>query len=195
MWADPETCLTHRPSGLPTNRRVQAYCFAPPCLVSAPLSALTKASGLVTSFVHSHDVVSRLSLGAVRDLRRAASWLCEAESEARGEGYGGVTGRMLRGKVKNTTGWGAPEDAQWFLAVRKTLEANMHNAELFPPGRVLWAIRDGDLHPAHRLRTTTGGKGQEKVRLFDVQKVDEVFDQIVFARDMLRCASCHFLFV
>ena len=72
------------------------------------------------------------------------------------------------------------------MAIRKTLEANMRMAHLFPPGRVLWAIRDGDLHPSHRLHEATKGRGTEKVRLFDVQDVEQVFNQIVFAKDMLR---------
>lgn len=109
MWADARTCLTHRASGLPTNRRVSAYCYAPPCLVDAKLSKLAASSNLITSFVYSHDVVSRLSLGSVRDLRRAAAWLSEAETEERGEGYGGVTGKVLKAK----TGFGKPEDPQW----------------------------------------------------------------------------------
>ena len=109
MWADPRTCLTHRRSGLPSNRRVEAYCYAPPCLVDLRLSKLAASSSLITSFVYSHDVVSRLSLGSVRDLRRAASWLSEAESERRGEGYGGVTGRALKAK----TGFGKADDPQW----------------------------------------------------------------------------------
>lgn len=109
MWADPRTCLTHRASGMPTGRRVAAYCYAPPCLVSASLSKLAASSNLITSFVYSHDVVSRLSLGSVRDLRRATAWLSEAESEGRGEGYGGVTGRALKAK----TGFGKGDDPQW----------------------------------------------------------------------------------
>lgn len=109
MWADPQTCLTHRASGLPIGRHVSAYCYAPPCLTSARLSRLAAKSNLVTSFVYSHDIVSRLSLGAVRDMRRAAAWLCEAEKGKRGDGYGAVTGRALRNKA----GYGKPDDAQW----------------------------------------------------------------------------------
>lgn len=189
MWADPRTCLTHRRSGLPSNRRVEAFCYAPPCLVDLRLSKLAASSNLITSFVYSHDVVSRLSLGSVRDLRRAASWLSEAESERRGEGYGGVTGRALKAK----TGFGKADDSQWFLAIRKTLEANMHMTDLYPPGRVLWAIRDGDLHPLHRLNASQKNKNTkaEKVRLFDVQDVEQVFGQIVFAKDMLSSHLPH----
>jgi hypothetical protein len=71
--------------------------------------------------------------------------------------------------------------------VRKTLEANMQMANMFPPGRVLWALRDSDLHPSHRL-----GRGKEKstekdkLRLFEVLDVEKTFSQIIFSRDMLR---------
>lgn len=64
----------------------------------------------------------------------------------------------------------------------------MRMADLYPPGHVLWAIRDGDLHPSHRLDTALKNRGAEKVRLFEVQDVEQVFNQIVFAKDMLRYA-------
>jgi len=187
MWADPNTCLTHRTSGLPTKRRVAAYCYAPPCLVSARLSKLAATSNLITSFVYSHDIVSRLSLGSVRDLRRAAAWLCEAEKDKSGDGYGAVTGRALKSKA----GYGKPDDPQWFLAIRKTLEANMQMAHLYPPGRVLWAMREGDLDPSQRLSSTGQTRGTKKLRLFDVEDVEQVFGQIIFAKDMLNSHLPH----
>ena len=55
------------------------------------------------------DIISRLSLGSVRDLTRAATWLCEVEKEGRGEGYGGVTARAL----KYQTGFGKYGDQDW----------------------------------------------------------------------------------
>ena len=48
-----------------------------------------------------------------------------------------------------------------FLSIRKTLEANMVMADLFPPGRVLWAIRDGDLQPPHRLSAGPSGSNAQ----------------------------------
>lgn len=62
----------------------------------------------------------------------------------------------------------------------------MHMAKLYPPGRVFWAIRDGDLDPAQRLPSDQQ-KGASKLRLFEVEDVEQVFGQIVFAKDMLRC--------
>ena len=68
--------------------------------------------------------------------------------------------------------------------MRKTLEANMQNANLFPPGRVLWAMRDGDLHPAHQKYRLYPSNGN-RLRVFEVTDVEKVFSQIVFARNML----------
>ena len=91
--------------------------------------------------------------------------------------------------------------------MRKTLEANMVMADLFPPGRVLWAIRDAELCPAHQLNPSSplspgspsrsgkeqadkNGNGEagpsSKVRLFEVLDVEKMFGQMIFARDMLR---------
>ncbi|OSX60616.1 hypothetical protein POSPLADRAFT_1148763 [Postia placenta MAD-698-R-SB12] len=191
MWANPRTRLTHQYSRLPQRRSVSAYCFAPPCMASTQLARLAGESGLVTSFVYGHDVVSRLSLGSVRDLTRCAAWLCQAEV-AHGEGYSAVTKRALRWKA----GFRDEGDEEWFLSMRKTLEANMHMTQLFPPGRVLWALRDGDLQSANRLREADGrprqsGRGEEKVRLFEVHDVERAFGQVVFARDMLSSHMPH----
>jgi len=185
-WADPQTCLTVRSSGLPVGHRVSAYCFAPPCIVCPALSSLSYE--LVTSFAYSHDIVSCLSLGSVRDMNRAALWLCNAHHEAQTdgrepEGYGAITMRAMKWKA----GYGRADDPQWFLAVRKTLEANMHMADLFPAGRVFWGIRNGDFSPKHRL----DGVADSKVRLFEVLDVEKMFGQIIFARDMLSSHLPH----
>ncbi|KAI4517556.1 hypothetical protein K525DRAFT_210623 [Schizophyllum commune Loenen D] len=197
MWADPKTCLTVPCSGLPVGRRVSVYCFAPPALTSGALSKLS--SGLITSFVYSHDIVARLSLASVRDLKNAAMWLCEAEADAQGkgkaEGYNAVTERAKR--VKDGT---AQEgDLEWLIAMRKTLEASMQSVDMFPPGRVLWAVRDGDLHPAHQVHKqqalsgsqSSASDGADRLRLFEVLDVEKVFNQIVFARDMLTSHMPH----
>ncbi|KAF5372043.1 hypothetical protein D9615_008070 [Tricholomella constricta] len=187
-WADPKTCLTVHSSGLPAGRRVFVYCFAPPALTDAALSKL--ADRLIVSFVYSHDVVSRLSLGSVRDLKNAATWLCEAENKHAGEGWAAVTSRAEKWKA----GAGSPDDPHWFIAVRKTLEANMHMSNMFPPGQVLWAMRDSDLHPSHRsyLEPSNNSRiGADKLRLFEVLDVEQVFSQIVFAKDMLKAHMPH----
>ncbi|KZV68941.1 alpha/beta-hydrolase [Peniophora sp. CONT] len=207
MWADPKTCLTVRSSGLPVGRRVSVYCFGPPCLTDARLSKL--AENMVTSFVYSHDVVSRLSLGSIRDMNRAAAWLCQSQAEGAPEGYASITKRAL----KHATGFGTRSDPTFFLSVRKTLEANMRMAHLYPPGRVLWAVRAADFEipfsdihasPENKYRVphekekdgaprrrTTGSAGGEELKLYEVLDVEAVFGQIVFARDMLSAHLPH----
>ncbi|KAG0695787.1 hypothetical protein DFH29DRAFT_954100 [Suillus ampliporus] len=185
MWADPATCLTVPSSGLPADRNVSVYCIGPPCLTDAALSRL--ASKLVTSFVCSDDIVSRLSLGSVRDIRNAALWLCDANERNGGtEGYSVITNRIKRWKA----GEGSPDELHWFLSMRKTLEANMHMADLFPPGRVLWAVRDCDLHPSHQSQQPDKDPDQT-LRLFEVLDVEKVFSQIVFSRNMLGSHMPH----
>ncbi|KAI0038005.1 alpha/beta-hydrolase [Auriscalpium vulgare] len=192
MWADPKTCLTVRSSGLPVGRRVSVFCFGPPCLTDARLAKLS--ANLITSFVYSHDVVSRLSLGSIRDMNRAAAWLCKANAEGSEEGHSGVTRRALKWK----TGFGGPDDPVWFLAMRKTLEANMPMQNLYPPGRVMWAMRDGDMEAAPLASGDKKYSAEhvppetpDKLRLFEVLDIERVFSQVVFARDMLSAHLPH----
>ncbi|KIJ32331.1 hypothetical protein M422DRAFT_35874 [Sphaerobolus stellatus SS14] len=176
MWADPVTCRTVPSSGLPSNHRVSVYCFAPPCVTSGSLSRLCR--DMVTSLVYSYDFVSRLSLGSIRDLNRAAYWLCEGEGEA-------STLNLLRRALQGKLGFGGAvpdteDEKKWFIAVRKTLEANMHYTHLFPPGRVWWAVQNESMHPSHQLED-----GREGIRIFDVLHVEDAFRQIEFKGDML----------
>jgi len=62
----------------------------------------------------------------------------------------------------------------------------MRMADLFPPGRVLWAVRDCDLHPSHQSQEPTKDPDQT-LRLFEVLDVEKVFSQIIFSRNMLGC--------
>ncbi|KAK0490446.1 hypothetical protein IW261DRAFT_1324961 [Armillaria novae-zelandiae] len=187
MWADVRTCLTVRSSGLPVKRRVSVYCFAPPATTDVPLAKLSE--NLIVSFVYSHDIVSRLSIGTVKDLRNAAMWLCDANvagGALRESGYAAVTDRANKWKA----GMGSQDDPDWFIAMRKTLEANMQQPKkMFPPGRLLWALRDSDLHPTHRSEESSSGP--DKLRLFEVLDVEKTFSQILFAKDMLSAHLPH----
>lgn len=81
------------------------------CLTDPALGAL--ASNLITSFIFSHDVVSRLSLGSIRDIRNAAMWLCAANDES--EGYAAVTRRARAWKA----GAGGADDPDWVCLVQR----------------------------------------------------------------------------
>ena len=60
----------------------------------------------------------------------------------------------------------------------------MQNINLFPPGRVLWAMRDSDLHWSHQKYRTNSPSGK-RLRVFEVLDAEQVFSQIIFARNML----------
>ncbi|CAE7139211.1 unnamed protein product [Rhizoctonia solani] len=186
MWADASTGLTVRQSGLPSHRRVTVYCFGPPCIMSPQLSKLAKS--MVTSFIYSHDIVSTLSLGSVRDMQRAAAWLCVGSGE---ESCSSVLSKATRHRFGRQ---GEEEEAEatakWLLAFRKTLEANMNMADLFPPGRVLWALNDCDVNQT--AGTTNSADTQPGVlRLFEVDNIETAFSQIIFSRDMLSSHLPH----
>jgi hypothetical protein len=155
MWADPKTCLTVKSSGLPLNRRVSVYCFAPPyvpvrrsatrtwsdhhssSLIDPALGKI--AENLITSFVYSHDVVSRLSLGAIRDLGAASMWLCDGNEAKEGRhandaaGYTAVTARAKRWKA----GSGTEDDPHWVcFALSPYLSFSPDTVgSLYPSGR------------------------------------------------------------
>jgi hypothetical protein len=61
--------------------------------MSLELSKLAKS--MITSFIYSHDIVSTLSLGSVRDMQRAAAWLCVGSGE---ESCGNVLSKATRRK-------------------------------------------------------------------------------------------------
>lgn len=62
----------------------------------------------------------------------------------------------------------------------------MQTADLYPPGRVFWARRDGDLPHSQKVSSTDAGKEAAKIRLFEVLDTEKVFSQIVFSKNMLR---------
>jgi hypothetical protein len=87
------------------------------CLADAALCKLS--SSMIHSFIYSHDIVSRLSLGSARDMTLAATWLCAADEKGNGEGYAGIARRALMTKA----GYGDTGNADWvcFLAVSESI--------------------------------------------------------------------------
>lgn len=81
-------------------------------MTNAQLSSL--ASELIVSFVYSHDVVSRLSLGSVRDIKNASMWLCEAHERTGGkEGWKEVIKRGRGWSESKEEGEGKKETIEW----------------------------------------------------------------------------------
>ena len=86
-----------------------------------------------------------------------------------------------------------------FLSIRKMLEANMPLHSLYPPGRILWAVRNSDVSYAapppveQRYSPMEALCAQQREEdgtcLFEVLGVQEVFMQIIFSHDMIRYES------
>ena len=66
----------------------------------------------------------------------------------------------------------------------------MQMDRLYPPGRVWWATRDDSctLPPLQTPTPNASCDTAENVRLYEVLDVEKIFGQVIFARDMLRCA-------
>ncbi|TKY87123.1 hypothetical protein EX895_003800 [Sporisorium graminicola] len=191
MWADPTTGLTTKSSGLPAGRRLHAYCFAVPCVTNTSLGR--SVSSIITSFTYSYDLVSRLSLGSIQDIRNSSAWLCYQDKQAH-HGQGTMNALMKRA-FEYRSGRTPPEQRaeveHEFLVLRKTLEANMQHAHLFPPGKVLYTLTTPDDLLAEEDGAGGAGAGKRQ-RLFRVNEDDEtalrnVFGQIIFSRSMLSC--------
>ncbi|CAO1618594.1 unnamed protein product [Parajaminaea phylloscopi] len=187
LWANPATCLTTAASGLPPGHRVHAYCYACPATMSKELGGRCEA--LITTYTYSYDLVCRLSLGSILDIRNAAAWILwedrQEQARAAQSAQSGTNGRgaagggfdpgnrstplrvpaLMRRAFEHQSGRLDPEvdkqgnvaedddikaqTEQDFLALRTTLEANMRNVELYPPGQVLYLFKAGELLQTH----------------------------------------------
>lgn len=190
LWANPSDCLTTQASGLPSGRRVHAYCYACPATMSKELGSRCEA--LITTLVYSYDLVCRLSLGSILDIRNAAAWILweDRQQQARATrsdatGSSSASGAfdpsnrstplrvtsLIRRAFEHQSGRFDPvvdkegnndsrniktQTEQDFLALRTTLEANMRNVELYPPGQVLYLLAAGELLQSHFEQSVNG---------------------------------------
>lgn len=208
MWASPDTGCTTLRSGLPSNRRVHAYCFAVPCVMGSKLAK--RAETLVTSYCYSYDLVNRLSLGAILDIRNACAWLAyennqpgTPSSSAGSPSHYGLSrplrfsNIMQRAFVHQSGQLNAHQQQKTdleadFLALRRTLEANMCHVELYPPGTIMYSLAKDDLMPhlqeSSRSSTNASASLEQTANLYRLRENgdrSEVFGQIIHARGML----------
>ncbi|KAI9286602.1 hypothetical protein BC943DRAFT_336323 [Umbelopsis sp. AD052] len=158
MLASPESCTTTLQSGLPPFRPVKTYCLATPCCMDIQLSERSRK--LITSMVYSYDVITRLSLGSIRDLRTVVAWLTQDGGE--NELSTSIIRRALN-PDSNTV--------NWMVSLRAGLEVKMQAEKLYPPGTVYW-VRD---HPVN----------EKCFQLYRIDKVDKVLNSLIFGRTMI----------
>ncbi|CAG8502620.1 15392_t:CDS:2 [Acaulospora colombiana] len=144
LLASPSTCMTTRWSRLPLGRRVHAYAFATPCVMSAELSRRTR--NLITSVAYDSDMICRLSLGHVLDLRNMVRFLGRNKSKNGEETASKIIKKVLdyqsrqfgddeKGRASKA------EYESWFWKARLDVYSHMQNPKLYPAGRKKIIVR------------------------------------------------------
>ncbi|KDN52625.1 hypothetical protein K437DRAFT_220368 [Tilletiaria anomala UBC 951] len=177
LWGSPATGRTREDSAL-GPRNIHAYCYAAPCVMDAQLGL--HCNRIITSFISSWDLVSRLSLGSITDIRNVIAWLCYWENSPDEDftcaGFIGSTLEHQSGRMDSSTSVRQRfEDKAKYLMQR--VKPCMTGVHLYPPGKIFISYRNTD------LRTTQGGRSP---LLFEVTgDRARVFDRIVFGSGML----------
>ena len=177
---------------LPAGRPIHVYAYGPPSTLSPSLRLATR--GLITTIVHSNDLVPHLSLGTLHDLQAVALAFKTDDSGARRE----VRSRVwegLCGTVREKWTGGAShgtmgddqseEEDQWAYASLKTLRASMQSTKLVPPGEVFVV----ESMPVLRRDAGGGGEGlgrpAKRVVMTYVRDVEKRFGEVRFGGSML----------
>lgn len=180
--------VTSELSGLPSGRPIHCYTYGSPCVMSLSLSQYC-GQGLVTSVVHSFDIVSSLSLGLLRDFKNVAVSLHE-DSHITDEILSRVIGKYQKKTTATTTD--EEEHDQWFWALIKTMRADMRAEKLFPPS-TMYLIESVPQLVQHRSEATSAQQHtsastkHKRAHMVQLSRCDDVqarFSEIVFSRTM-----------
>ncbi|KAH8555683.1 hypothetical protein BGW37DRAFT_478194 [Umbelopsis sp. PMI_123] len=191
--------VTNLESGLPPGRPIHCYTFGPPCVMSIELSEYC-GRGLVTSVIHSYDIVSSLSLGLLKDFKNVAISLYN-ESQITDEIISRIIGRYQKNGTEENGADGSEspdephqpdDDEQWFWALIKTMRADMTSEKLYPPSTIyhiesipqLVQHTDGRSETLYTKKRTAQSKRAHTVVLRKCENVQKRFSEIIFSRSM-----------
>jgi hypothetical protein len=171
-------------SGLPSGRPIHCYTYGSPCVMSLPLSEYC-GQGLVTSVVHSFDIVSSLSLGLLRDFKNVAVSLHE-DSHITDEIMSRVLGKYHKKNEEEE------EHDQWFWSVIKTMRADMRAEKLFPPSTTYLIESIPQLVQHNRTEESSSQQQaartkHKRAHMVQLSRCDDIqarFSEIVFSRTM-----------
>jgi len=174
---------------LPPGRPIHVYAYGPPATMSPSLRLATR--GLITTIVHSQDLVPYLSLGVLHDLQAVALAFKTDDTGAKGEVrkrvWEGLQGRVGGLWYQGSTESGIPgQDDEWAYSALKALRASMLSSKLSPPGEVFVVE---SMPVLRREGWGEGGKGLGKPAtrsvLRYVRDVERRFGEIRFGGSML----------
>ncbi|KAF0507187.1 alpha/beta-hydrolase [Gigaspora margarita] len=211
LLASPKNCMTTRKSRLPLGRKVHTYAFATPCVMSAALSK--RVQPLVTSVAYGNDVVCRLSLGHVLDLRNMVRFLSSNKSKT-GEAGEETASKIIKKFIDyqsrsfsdDERGRETREEFEnWFWKVRGDCYSYMQNPKLYPPGKVYWIVSNRapyseDNYDQENLDDEEEDKEREPILeektnknyfMLDVD-VEKIFQEVTFSPRMMMDHFPHF---
>ena len=165
---------------------IRGYVFAPPCVLT--LAAAKALGPRLISVVYGDDIIPRLSLGSVEDLRNASAALaseprlCGRIHAAIGSDFPDLDDVVSPVAEREPLDGEADAQRLWMLSIRSTLFAVMQAEKLYCPGRILWIPAvlgaDGTVTPAGTARWAEPEQFCEIVlsgTMFTVRRLDTSF--------------------
>jgi len=190
LLASPTTRMTSRWSKLPLGRRVHAYAFATPCCMSAELSKRSKT--LVTSVAYGNDVIPRLSIGHVRDLRNMVWFLgARTDPDSDRDLASTIISRVLEYRSRMFTNDESARQAKkefedYFWQTRQVIHTRMQSNKLYPAGRLYWIVGKDRLPYALAKDDLERRESCEsKYNMIEVEDVEKMFEEIWFSPHMI----------
>jgi len=136
LWIDPnKPYVTSVESKLPPNRPLHVYSYGTPSCMQEELATICRS--FVTSVVNHYDIIPRLSIGILTDLRNCADELLDEKNHGLAEE---IFSRSLATFNKNNSS----KELNWFWEKFLIFKKNMNSEKLVPPG-VVYIIETADI--------------------------------------------------
>ncbi|ORX51771.1 alpha/beta-hydrolase [Piromyces finnis] len=136
LWIDPnKPYVTSVESKLPPNRPLHVYSYGTPSCMQEELATICRT--FVTSVVNHYDIIPRLSIGILTDLRNCADELLDEKNHGLAEE---IFSRSLATFNKNNSS----KELNWFWEKFLLFKKNMNSEKLVPPG-VVYIIETADI--------------------------------------------------
>eukprot|EP00833_Pecoramyces_ruminatium_P003554 jgi/Orpsp1_1/1177586/evm.model.c7180000062028.1 len=136
LWTNPEKpYITSVDSKLPPNRPLHVYSYGTPSCMDESLAKHCRK--FLTTVVNHYDIIPRLSIGILTDLRNCADELLNEKNHGLAEE---IFSRSLATFNKSNSG----KELNWFWDKFLHLKKHMNTEKLLPPG-VVYIIETADV--------------------------------------------------
>ncbi|ORY06682.1 alpha/beta-hydrolase, partial [Neocallimastix californiae] len=181
LWTDPEKpYVTGVNSKLPPNRPLHVYSYGTPSCMEESLAKHCRM--FMTTVVNHYDIIPRLSIGILTDLRNCADELLNEKNHGLAEE---IFSRSLATFNKSNS----DKELNWFWDKFLHLKKHMNTEKLVPPG-VVYIVETTDVPKSSkyysRTPSTLPNKNDtmKRVILLRCDDVKEHFSEVAFAKCM-----------